>query len=72
MTINLYKNITNKKITLPVTFDVIEPGQTYSLSTEYPSPPLNVPGVIEITTLSVDEQKKAEKEALGSLDGSKD
>lgn len=67
MTTKLYKNITNKKITLPITFDEVEPGSTYSVTSEYPQP-LNVEGMVDISDLSADEQKDKEKDAKNELE----
>ena len=63
MITRLYKNITKKKIVLPVTFDEVKPGEVYSITSEYHQP-IGLDGMLEITDLGKDEQVSAEKKAV--------
>ena len=71
MPVQLYKNVTKKTIEIPVTRDEVEPGQVYSISTEWPQPPLQVEGLVHITEMTRDEQAQAEKDHLQAIEDRK-
>jgi hypothetical protein len=50
----IYRNTSKKTVVLPVTGDEVEPGETISLTSEFPQP-LNHPDLVNITNETADE-----------------